>query len=87
MSDQTSQAVTANPEALLRQGLDLLQECRETLTTMEPGRLDAYSIQLEDAVESLQSAALSLDSSQDGAAGTGAVPASGTKPAPPGEPV
>ena len=60
MSGQTSQAVTANPEALLRQGLDLLQEGREILTTMEPGRLDVYSVQLEDAVENLQSAALSI---------------------------
>ena len=61
MSGQTSQAVTANPETLLPRGMDLLQDGRGILTTMEPGRLEVYSIQLEDAVENLQSAALSLD--------------------------
>jgi hypothetical protein len=64
MSDRTSLSVTANLEALLSQALHLLLECRETLTTMEPGRLEAYSIQLEDAAESLQSAALSLPSTR-----------------------
>ena len=47
---------------MLRQALHLLQEYRGTLTTMEPGRLEAYSIQLEDAAESLQSAAVSVPS-------------------------
>ncbi len=61
MSAQTSHAVTASPEAWLRRGLNLLQECRETLTTMDPGRLDAYSIQLEDAVKQLRSAAVSAN--------------------------
>jgi hypothetical protein len=60
MCDLADQAVTADPAALLRQGLDLLREGRGILTTMEPGRLDAYSSQLEDAVEYLQSATLSL---------------------------
>jgi hypothetical protein len=61
MTDQASQAVTANPEALLLRGLDILQNGREGLTAMEPGLLDVYSTQLEDVVENLQSAALSWD--------------------------
>jgi hypothetical protein len=61
MSDRTSQLVTTNPEALLRQILDLLQEGCGMLTATETGRLDPYSDQLEDAVRSLQSAAALVD--------------------------
>ena len=64
MSDQTSQAVTANPEVLLRQILDLIQEGCGMLTATESGRLDAYSGQLEEAVRNLQSAAALLDSNR-----------------------
>lgn len=64
MSDRTSPSVTANPEALLSQALQLLLECRETLTTIEPARLEACSIQLEEAAESLQAAALSIPSTR-----------------------
>jgi hypothetical protein len=64
MSDRISHAATANPESLLRRGLDLLQECRGALTTMEPGRLEAYSIRLEDAVEDLRCAVSSVDSTR-----------------------
>jgi hypothetical protein len=61
MSDRTSQLVAANPEVLLRRGLDILQEGRGMLTTMAPGCLNVSFIQLEDAVEDLYFAAQSLD--------------------------
>ena len=64
MPDQISPSVTANPEASLSRALHLLLECRDTLTTMEPERLEACSIQLEEAAENLQSAALSIPSTR-----------------------
>ena len=62
MTDRTSQARTADPQVLLQEGLELLQEGRGILTTMEPGSLEVYSIQLEEATENLRSAAESVRS-------------------------
>lgn len=61
MSEQAAEAVIVNPEALLRRDLDLLEEGCGILTTLDTGRLVVYSIQLEQAVEDLQSAARSFD--------------------------
>jgi hypothetical protein len=60
MPDRASQREIADLETLLRRGVDLLREGCGILTTMEPGSLDDYSNQLEDAVENLRSATSSL---------------------------